>query len=66
MQFEGLDDEMRVKYEGFRAGLYVRMEFEGLDSEFVTNFDPSYPLIVGGLLDNELSMGYVKVTFFFF
>ncbi|KAL7632419.1 UNVERIFIED_CONTAM: hypothetical protein RMT77_017273 [Armadillidium vulgare] len=59
--FEGLDDEIRVQYEGYRAGLYVRMEFEKMPCEIITNFDASYPIIVGGLLDNELAMGYIKV-----
>ncbi|KAG7153836.1 Ribosome biogenesis protein BMS1-like [Homarus americanus] len=60
-EFEGLDDELRVQYEGYRPGLYVRMEFSHFPCEFITNFDPSYPVIVGGLLDNENNMGFVRV-----
>ena len=26
VEFEDLDDEMRTQYEGFRPGLYVRVE----------------------------------------
>lgn len=61
-QFEGLDDKTRIKYEGFRAGLYVRMEFDAMNCEVINNFDSSFPLIVGGLLDSELNMGFVRVS----
>lgn len=60
-EFEGLDDETRVQYEGFRAGMYVRMEFERFPCEFITNFDPSYPVIAGGLLENENNNGFIRV-----
>lgn len=60
-EFEGLDEEIRVQYEGFRAGMYVRLEFTKFPCEFITNFDSSYPVIVGGLLDNESNMGFVRV-----
>lgn len=60
-EFEGLDDDTRIQYEGFRAGMYVRMEFERFPCEFITNFDPSYPVIVGGLLENESNMGFVRI-----
>ncbi|KAK7084476.1 Glycoside hydrolase 2 (Mannanase, beta-galactosidase) [Halocaridina rubra] len=60
-EFEILDDDTRVQYEGFRPGMYVRMEFGNFPCEFVTNFDPSYPVIVGGLLENESNMGFVRV-----
>ena len=29
--------------------------------EFVNNFDPSYPVIIGGLLPGEGSVGYIQV-----
>ncbi|XP_045606328.2 ribosome biogenesis protein BMS1 homolog [Procambarus clarkii] len=60
-EFDGLDDELRVQYEGYRPGMYVRMEFSKFPCEFITNFDASYPLIVGGLLENENNMGFVRV-----
>ncbi|XP_065644146.1 ribosome biogenesis protein BMS1 homolog isoform X2 [Hydra vulgaris] len=62
-EFENFDDEVRVQYEGFRAGLYVRIEISGIPSEFITNFDPNYPLIVGGLLSGEDNIGYIQTRF---
>ncbi|XP_042903789.1 ribosome biogenesis protein BMS1 homolog isoform X3 [Parasteatoda tepidariorum] len=59
-EFEGLDDELRVQYEGFRPGLYLRLEVEEMPCEFIRNFDPSYPIILGSLLKNEEKMGYLQ------
>jgi ribosome biogenesis protein BMS1 len=25
-EFEGMDDEARIQYEGYRAGMYIRLE----------------------------------------
>jgi len=60
-EFEGMDDALRVQYEGFRPGMYVRMEIRGVPCELVTNFDPTYPLVVGGLQSNEDQVGYVRL-----
>jgi len=59
-EFEGMDDVTRVQYEGFRSGMYVRIEIHDIPSDFVENFDPHYPLIIGGLLPTELGMGFIK------
>lgn len=56
----GEDGELaRHSYEGFRQGLYVRMVLKGVPQEFLTNFDPKRPVIVGGLLPSETSMGFI-------
>lgn len=56
-----MEDGLRVQYEGFRPGMYVRVEIQNLPCEFVSNFDPTYPVILGGLLSGEENIGYVTV-----
>ncbi|XP_054625221.1 ribosome biogenesis protein BMS1 homolog [Dunckerocampus dactyliophorus] len=60
-EFMDVDDETRVQYEGFRPGMYLRLEIASLPCEFVTNFDPHYPIILGGLGSNEGSVGYLQM-----
>ncbi|XP_056627798.1 ribosome biogenesis protein BMS1 homolog [Triplophysa dalaica] len=60
-EFEDVDDVLRVQYEGFRPGMYVRVEIPGLPCEFVTNFDPHYPIILGGLGASEGNVGYLQM-----
>uniref|UniRef100_A0A7N6A2D3 Bms1-type G domain-containing protein n=1 Tax=Anabas testudineus TaxID=64144 RepID=A0A7N6A2D3_ANATE len=60
-EFEDVDDETRVLYEGFRPGMYVRVEISSLPCEFVTNFDPHYPIILGGLGTSEGNIGYLQM-----
>ncbi|XP_044745968.1 ribosome biogenesis protein BMS1 homolog isoform X2 [Coccinella septempunctata] len=59
--FENMPDDIRTQIEGFRPGMYVRMEFQNIPSEFITNFDPTYPVIVGSLNISEDKIGYVNV-----
>lgn len=58
-EFENLPDEIRVQYEGYRPGMYVRVELKNMPCEFVEHFDPTYPLIVGGLQSMEGNIGFV-------
>ncbi|XP_026710886.1 ribosome biogenesis protein BMS1 homolog [Athene cunicularia] len=60
-EFEDQDDETRVQYEGFRPGMYVRIEIENVPCEFVLNLDPHYPIILGGLGNSEGNVGYVQL-----
>ena len=60
-EFEGLDPESRVKVEGFLPGTYVRMVLQGIPCEFVERFDPRFPVILGGLLNDEQRFGYIQV-----
>lgn len=59
-EFDGLDDELRVQLEGYRPGMYVRVELCKMPCEIVTNFDPTYPIILGGLMPGEENIGYVQ------
>jgi len=61
-EFDGLTDEARIKYEGFRPGLYVRVQINEMPAEFIDNFEPTYPIILGGLLSAEQNVGYVTVS----
>lgn len=65
-EFEDQDDEIRVQYEGFRPGMYLRIEIENMPCEFVVNFDPHYPMILGGLGNSEGNVGYIQVKQFRF
>jgi len=60
-EFDGLDDSLRVQYEGFRSGMYVRLELENVPCEMVDYFSPSTPLVLGGLLKGEDQVGYVQI-----
>ena len=57
-----MEDEVRIQYEGFRPGMYVRVEIQAMPWEFVNNFDPSYPVVLGGLLSGEDDVGYLQVS----
>ena len=46
----GMSIEEKIKFTGFPAGVYVRLEFSGIPVEFVKNFRPSSPILVGGMI----------------
>lgn len=45
----GLDTDARIALEGILPGRYVRLELKDVPVEFVKYFDPSYPVVIGGL-----------------
>ena len=61
-EFKDMDDVTRTQYEGFRPGLYVRVQVNGMPCEFVQHLDPTYPIVLGGLLAAEQNIGYVHVS----
>lgn len=75
-EFEDDSPELRAQFEGYiwhlrhlffdgfaryRPGSYVRLVIRHVPCEFVTRFDPHYPVIVGALLAGEDAMGLVQV-----
>jgi len=60
-EFEGMDIDARAKIEGYRSGMYVRLELDNVPCEMIENFNPKYPIIVGGLLNEEQRFGYVTI-----
>jgi len=61
MEFENEDDSMKVEYEGFRIGAYVRIEVADVPCEFIKFFNPMLPIIVGSLQPNEENLGFVQI-----
>jgi len=53
----------RLRHEGFYAGLYVRIVLEKVPLDFIEHFDPTNPLILGGLTPQETSMGLIRCRF---
>jgi ribosome biogenesis protein BMS1 len=48
-----------MQYEGIRQGVYVKIVLRRVPYEFTKGFRPTLPLILGGLLANESSMGLI-------
>lgn len=59
-EFGDEGERSRLRYEGFRQGLYCRIKIEGVPSEFVSSFDPHMPLILGGLTPQESNLGLIR------
>lgn len=59
--FDG--DTSRLRYEGFRQGIYCRVRIDGVPSEFVESFDPTMPLVIGGLTPQETERGLIRCRF---
>ena len=60
----GIDGETsRLRYEGFRQGIYCRVRIDGVPSEFVESFDPTMPLVIGGLTPQETERGLIRCRF---
>lgn len=61
LEFDEMDPETRLQVEGFKAGSYVKLTFEGMPCEFIENFQPNFPVVVGGLLSAESRFGIMNV-----
>ena len=58
-----LDEERRIAMEGFRPGTYLRLRFTGVPCELMQHFDPSQPLLVGGVSPAEEGVGFMQLRF---
>ncbi|CAR30985.1 ZYRO0E07282p [Zygosaccharomyces rouxii] len=59
-ELENMPVEQRHRFEGYKAGSYVRIVFENVPMEFIENFDSRVPIIMGGLLPTELKFGIIN------
>ncbi|MCL7021622.1 hypothetical protein MKW94_009930 [Papaver nudicaule] len=48
-------------FKDCKTGDYVRLDVHDVPSEMVENFDPCYPILVGGILAEEGNSGYMQV-----
>ena len=48
-----MDEEDRVAIQGHAPGRYVRIELRRVPADFIKNFSPSNPIILGGLQPSE-------------
>ncbi|RLN52722.1 hypothetical protein BBJ28_00016464 [Nothophytophthora sp. Chile5] len=62
-EFGDEGEDVRLQLEGFRNGLYVRIEFSGVPAEFVRYYDAKNPIVVGGLPNIEEGLGLVRMRF---
>ena len=60
-ELDAMPEATREALEGYRPGSYLRLVLKGVPREWVDNFDPSRPLLVGGLLASEDAMGYQQL-----
>jgi ribosome biogenesis protein BMS1 len=60
-EFDQLDENSRVRVEGFKAGTYARLILNDVPYEFCAKFDPRMPLIIGGITATEERFGFVQI-----
>jgi len=59
-EFQGLTPAARAQLEGYKPGFYVRVVLSHVPAEFIEHFSPKHPVILGGLLTGEDSLGLVQ------
>ncbi|KAF1994293.1 DUF663-domain-containing protein [Amniculicola lignicola CBS 123094] len=61
VEFDQLDEASRVRAEGHKPGTYARIVLEKVPYEFSVNFNPRYPILIGGLTPTEERFGFVQI-----
>ncbi|GMI80529.1 hypothetical protein like AT1G06720 [Hibiscus trionum] len=59
-ELEDLDETTRLEIEGFRTGMYLRLEVHDVPFEMIEYFDPCHPILVGGIGLGEENVGYMQ------
>lgn len=59
-EFQNDSLDLRHKIQGLIPGTYVRCIIEKVPYEFMKHFNPINPILLGGLLPNELNLGFVQ------
>ncbi|VDK38792.1 unnamed protein product [Taenia asiatica] len=58
-----LSPDVRETVEGVLPGSYVRLKIVGVPYQFMANFDPRQPLVVGGLARGEEAKAFIQARF---
>lgn len=59
LDLAGVAPRIRAEMEGHNPGVYLRIVLDRVPCELVQHFDPATPLLLGGLLAGEETMGYL-------
>ncbi|OLY83424.1 Ribosome biogenesis protein bms1, partial [Smittium mucronatum] len=59
-EFANDSPQLRAQVEGYLPGQYLRLKITNVPCELVINFDPKYPILVGGLLKAETQFGFIN------
>lgn len=61
LELDELDEDTLVEIQGCCSGTYLRLEIHGVPFEMIEHFDPSHPILVGGLGLGEENVGYMQL-----
>ncbi|ETO25329.1 BMS1-like ribosome biogenesis protein [Reticulomyxa filosa] len=59
-EFANEPESLQHEFRGYIPGTYVRIILENVPSELDMNFDLRFPVILGGLLPQEMEFGFVQ------
>ncbi|OMJ28534.1 Ribosome biogenesis protein bms1 [Smittium culicis] len=59
-EFMNDSPQLRAQVEGYLPGQYLRLKITNVPCELSENFDPKYPILVGGLLKAETQFGFIN------